>query len=98
MSTEYLSVEINEAARLARRVEFQISDEFHPFNWESRLELAAIMREIAADSEGRVAQVAGEIQFRLESEASDFTVWEERLETANLAHTVAVSLERRGVR
>ena len=100
MSTEYLTPEINEAARLARRVESQISDEYHPFDWEARLELASMLREIARDEEvsPATARAARAVQSRLESEASDFTDWQERIESANLARIVVAGLQEGGTR
>lgn len=98
MSTEYLTPEINEAVRAAGQVAFAFEDEFHPFDWEARLGLAAVMREIAADSEGHTRQMAEDIQFILESEISDLAEWEERLAAANLCRAVQSGLEKGGLR
>src|SRR5437868_2424438 len=63
MSAEYQTPEINEAVRSARGVAFALEDEYHALDWETRLDLAREMREIAADSEGRTRQLAESVEF-----------------------------------
>jgi hypothetical protein len=98
MSAEYSLVEINEAVRAAGQVAFAFEDEYHPFTWESRLELAAVMRDIAAESDGRTRQLAERVEFILESEIADLGEWEERFAAANLCRAVAEGLRREGAR
>jgi hypothetical protein len=95
-----LTPEIYDALKTARRVTFRLEDEFHPFDWEARLELANMLREIAEDEEvpAATARAARAVQHRLESEASDFTDWEERIESANLARIVVAGLQEGGAR
>jgi len=88
-----LTPEIYEALKVtARAVEFRLEDEYHTFDWEERLENAALMREIAAETEGRTRQLAEAVEFRLESEAYDLSDWEERLEAANLTRAVVAGI------
>jgi hypothetical protein len=98
MSAEYNIPEINEAVRAAGQVAYAFEDEYHPFTWEARLELAAVMRDIAAESGGRTQQLAERVQFVLESEIADLGEWEERLAAANLCRAVAEGLRREGAR
>ncbi|HEX3558269.1 MAG TPA: hypothetical protein VHU19_03645 [Pyrinomonadaceae bacterium] len=79
----------------AGQVAFALEDEYHPLDWETRIELAREMREIAADAEGRTYQMAESVEFILESEAHDLSDWEERLSAANLCRAVA-GLSREG--
>ena len=96
MSTEYISPEINEAVRCAGRIAFALEDEYHPLDWETRTELAADMREIAAASEGRTRQLAESVGFMLEAEIFDLSDWEERLQAANLCRAVQAGLREGG--
>ena len=53
-----LTPEIYEALKVtARAVEFRLEDEYHTFDWEERLENAALMREIAAHEPRGVATI-----------------------------------------
>jgi hypothetical protein len=82
---------IEAALRTARAVHFRLEDEFHAFDWLERLENAAMLREIDAPEELRgLVTVA---QFRLESEAFDFSNWGDRAETIALVHAVIVGLK-----
>ena len=94
MSAEYNIPEINEALRSARAVHFRLEDEYHPFDWEERLENAALLREIAADTEGRTRQLAEAVEFRLESEAFDFSDWPDRCDTIQLTRALIADLIR----
>jgi hypothetical protein len=89
-----ITPEIREAIRTARAVHFRLEDEYHPFGWEERLETAAMVREIATDTEGRARQLAEAVEFRLESEAFDFTDWQDRCETINLTRSMIAELTR----
>jgi hypothetical protein len=93
MSAQTITPEIREAIRTARAVEWQLEDEFHPFDWEERLALAQEMREVAAESDGHTRQLAEVVELQLESEAFDFSTWEQRLETANLTRAVIAGLQ-----
>ncbi|HEX3560328.1 MAG TPA: hypothetical protein VHU19_14065 [Pyrinomonadaceae bacterium] len=93
-----ITPEIYDAMKSAGRVAFAFEDEYHSFTWEARLELAAVMREIAAGTEGRTQALAEDIQFILESEVADLSDWEERLSAANLCRAVAEGLRREGAR
>jgi hypothetical protein len=92
------SPEIREALRTARTVTFRLENEFHPFDWEARLELADDLRRLASDpaADEQTAHAARAVQARLESEASAFTDWEERIESANLARAVVAGLQEGG--
>jgi hypothetical protein len=86
------SPEIVDALRAARVAAFQICDEYDPFEWSDRLELAAEFNRMSEDVP-EVLGLARGVQFRLESEAFDFTEWEERLETAGLVHSIIADLQ-----
>lgn len=94
MTVEYITPEVNEAVRCAGRVAFALEDEYHPLDWETRLELARDMREIAAESDGRTRQLAESVEFILESEIADLSDWEERHAAANLCRAVQAELRR----
>jgi hypothetical protein len=98
MSVEYISPEVNEAVRTAGQIAFALEDEYHPLDWETRIELARDMREIAADSDGRTRQLAESVEFILESEIADLSDWEERLAAANLCRAIQSGLRREGLR
>jgi hypothetical protein len=86
--------EIADALRTARAVHFRLEDEYHPFEWEERLENAALMRELA-ESEGvpaGVRELAAAAELRLESEAFDFTDWRDRFETIGFVRDVIARL------
>lgn len=94
VSQSQITPEIAEALRTARAVHFRLEDEYHPFDWEERLENAAMLREIDAPEDLRGLVTAA--QFRLESEAFDFTDWEDRCETAALVSTLISGLTQEG--
>jgi hypothetical protein len=98
MSVEYITPEVNEAVRSAGRIAFALEDEYHPLDWETRIELARDMREIAAESEGRTRRLAESVEFVLESEICDLSDWEERLAAANLCRAVQAGLREGGLR
>ena len=90
------SPEIREALRTARFVTHRLEDEYHPFGWEERLELAAELRELRAEAPDSLTNTINAVSFRLECEAFDFSEWEERLEAAGLMRAVSAGLRQEG--
>jgi hypothetical protein len=58
--------------------------------------LAGELRRMSEDAPEEVAPIAREIAQRLESEASDFGDWEERLSASNMARAVVAGLRQQG--
>src|SRR2546423_11445177 len=94
MNAQTISPEIRDALRTARHVEFRLEAEYYALDWESRLELAAEVREIAAASEGRTRQLAEAVEFVLESELYDLSDWDERTDAAALTRVLVADLNR----
>ena len=82
----------------AGQVAFALEQEYFALDWETRLDLARSMREVAAESDGRTQQQAEAVQFILESEIADLGEWEERLAATNLCRAVAAGLQEGGAR
>src|ERR1700750_805131 len=95
LSTTYAhegSPEIRDALRTARFVTNRLEDEFEPFGWSERLELAGEVRHLKDDAPDSLTPTIRAVEFRLECEAFDFSNWEERLEAANLMRAVQAGL------
>jgi hypothetical protein len=92
MSTQFNSPEIHDALRLA---EFRATNEYHPFEYDERVELASEVREAIerTDADPETLRLARAVEFRLECEAFDFSDWEERLELARLVREIVRRLE-----
>lgn len=95
---EHASPEINEALRTARYVRHRLEDEFEPFGWEERIELAHEVRQLIEDApeEADITKLARAVEFQLESESYDFETWEERLDTVNLVTAIIAGLRQIG--
>ena len=80
-----------------RAVHFRLEDEYHPFDWEERLENAALLRELADDPANDLPETACSLaraaELRLESEAFDFSQWEDRSETIGYVRDLISTLE-----
>ena len=87
------SPEIRDALRTARFVTNRLEDEFEPFGWTERLELAAELRELRDDAPDSLTPTINAVSFRLECEAFDFSDWEERLEAAQIMRVVSAGLQ-----
>ena len=98
VSQEPAAPEIREALRAARYVHSRLEDEFEPFGWEQRLELAHEMRLLIEDApeEVGIVSLARAVEFHLESETCDLEAWEERLDTANLVSALIAGLRQIG--
>ena len=90
------SPEIRDALRTARFITSRLEDEFEPFGWSERLELAGEVRHLKADAPDSLTPTIHAVEFRLECEAFDFSDWEERLEAANLMRAVSAGLRQEG--
>jgi hypothetical protein len=88
--------EISDALRTANLASFRLSDEYHPFDWEARLELADELRRLSDNAPEDLAPIAREVAHRLESEANNFADWEERFEAANICRVISAGLQRQG--
>jgi hypothetical protein len=95
-STRQVSPEIADALKTARFASFRLEDEFAPFDWEARLELADELRQLSENLPEELAPVAREVARRVEDEASDFGDWEERLAAANMVRAVITGLRQQG--
>jgi hypothetical protein len=93
-SQEHASPEIHQALRTARHASYRLEDEFEPFGWTERCDLAAELRDILDDTPVELRGLVNAVEFRLESEAYTFDGWDERLETLNLVHAVVAGLKK----
>lgn len=100
LATRQLSIspETADALRTARAVHFRLEDEYHPFDWEERLENAALLHELAEaeDVPARARELAAAAEMRLESEAFDFSDWRDRFETIGFVRDVIATLQEGG--
>jgi hypothetical protein len=77
-SQQQCAPKISDALRTARAVHFRLEDEYHPFGWEERLETAALLREMIDEVPDELRDLVRGAEVRLESEAFDFTDWQDR--------------------
>jgi hypothetical protein len=87
---------IRDALRTINFVTHRLEDEFNPFGWEERLELAAEVRHLRDDAPDSLTPTIRAVEFRLECEAFDFSDWEERLEAAQIMRAVSAGLRQEG--
>ncbi len=82
--------EIYDALRTTRYAAGVIEDEYAPFGWDERCELAAEVREMIAETPASsgILDLARAVEFRLESEAYSFEDWQERAEVIVLLRSI----------
>jgi len=85
-----MTPEIYDALRTTRYATDRMEDEFEPFGWTERCELAADVREMIAETpeEAGILGLARAVEFRLESEAYTFEDWQERYEVIVLLRSI----------
>jgi len=91
-----ITPEIRDALRTASHVSRRLEDEFEPFGWQERCELAAELREMLDETPVELQGLVTAAEFMLESEAYTFDGWEERLHTSNLVSAVIAGLREIG--
>jgi hypothetical protein len=87
------SPEVYEALRTARAAEFRLESEYHIFDWEARLELAADLRDLTEELPDELAAVASGVAEALESDAANFSDWETRAYAAERCRVIVRGLE-----
>jgi hypothetical protein len=93
-SQQQFAPKISDALRTARAVHFRLEDEYHPFGWEERLENAALLREMIDEVPEELRDLVRGAEVRLESEAFDFSDWQDRSETAGIIRDVITGLQK----
>jgi hypothetical protein len=89
-----VSPEIREAIHTLRAADFQLESEFHPFDWESRLELADELRETLDELSDAQADEVARVAADLEDESEDFSTWDARTDASARIRRVVRSIEQ----
>ncbi|MBC7933170.1 MAG: hypothetical protein H7Z38_21615 [Rubrivivax sp.] len=88
--------EIRHALRTATRAHRRLEDEFEPFGWTERCDLAAELRDMLDETPVELRGLVLAAEFMLESEGYTFDGWEERLHASNLISAVISGLHQIG--